>query len=646
MTTPGVELEREWLEADGLGGFASGLVSGIAARRYHALLLVSRRPPTDRVVLVNGVEVTVTTPRGQFALSAHHYSPDVVHPDGHRRIVAFAASPWPTWTFRIDDGTEITQEIFAVHGSPRVVLRWTLRGSGPATMEVRPLMSGRDYHALHRENPNFSFKFEQSGEAVRFQPYPDLPVASFRANGAFRPAGDWYRSFNYSLEAERGLDFVEDLASPGVFTFDLSRRAASIVLSAREAGTGPAADDRAEDLAEREARRRATFAGPLERAADSYLVGRGSGTTVVAGYPWFTDWGRDTFIALRGLCLATGRIEDAARILVEWSDAVSEGMLPNRFPDRGEAPEYNSVDASLWFVVAVHDFLSAASRARHTRSPTTRNKLVGAVHAILEGYSAGTRHGIKVDQDGLLAAGESGMQLTWMDAKIGNWVVTPRIGKPVEVQALWLNALAIGASLGTPEANRWRSAATTGRKAFDTRFWNPDRGYLFDVIDADNVPGRNDPSLRPNQILAVGGLPQPVLNGPRARSVVDAVEAALVTPAGLRSLGPSELGYFPRYVGGVRERDAAYHQGTAWPWLIGPFVDAWVRVRGSTAAAKREARERFLEPLLRLSEISGGHLFEIADAEPPHRPRGCPFQAWSVGELLRLRGCLGSENTE
>jgi predicted glycogen debranching enzyme len=310
-------------------------------------------------------------------------------------------------------------------------------------------------------------------------------------------------------------------------------------------------------------------------------------------------------------------------------------MLPNRFPDRGAAPEFNAVDASLWYVIAVHDYLAAA--AGRPGLERDRHVLGTAVDAILAGYGAGTRFGIRADADGLLAAGAPGVQLTWMDAKVGDWVVTPRTGKPVEVQALWLNALRIGSAF----SERWASLHTRARAAFTARFWDEERGCLFDVVDVDHRPGATDASFRPNQILAVGGLPFPVLEGERARRIVDAVEARLLTPLGLRSLAPGEPGYAARYEGGVRERDGAYHQGTVWPWLLGPFVEAWVRVRGGTAEARREARSRFLDPLLGHLDAAGlGHLPEIADAEPPHTPRGCPFQAWSVGEALRLTASL------
>ncbi|MGH9391950.1 MAG: amylo-alpha-1,6-glucosidase, partial [Vicinamibacteria bacterium] len=296
--------------------------------------------------------------------------------------------------------------------------------------------------------------------------------------------------------------------------------------------------------------------------------------------------------------------------------------------DHGEAPEFNSVDASLWYVVAVEDFLARARRV----AAGSRRKIIEASQSILEGYFRGTRYRIRADDDGLLAAGEPGAQLTWMDAKVGDWVVTPRIGKPVEVQALWLNALSFGSGF----SSSWKAIYEKGVQAFEERFWNPE-GYLYDVIDS--VKGAVDSSFRPNQIFAVGGLPRAVLRDrKKARSVVDAVEKRLWTPAGLRSLAPEDARYARRYAGGVLERDGSYHQGTVWPWLAGPFIEAWVRARGETTKAKREARTRFLEPLL--SGAVSGHIAEIADADPPQSPRGCPFQAWSVGEALRVRQYL------
>ncbi|HEX4640165.1 MAG TPA: amylo-alpha-1,6-glucosidase, partial [Chthoniobacterales bacterium] len=379
--------------------------------------------------------------------------------------------------------------------------------------------------------------------------------------------------------------------------------------------------------------RRESFPSSLERAADAYLVRRGEGKTIIAGYPWFGDWGRDTFIAIRGLCIATGRLEEARDILVQWTGVVSEGMLPNRFPDQGDLPEFNSVDASLWYVIAVGDYLLAVAKKPKLTLDCHTEKLRAAVEAILTGYHDGTRFHIHADADGLLAAGEPGYQLTWMDARVDGREITPRIGKPVEIQALWLNALAIGAQFSP----RWQSAFEKGRANFETRFWNETGGYLNDVVDCNHQSCTTDGTFRPNQIFAIGGLPLTLLSPERARQVVEAVEARLLTPLGLRSLAPNEAGYVGHYEGGVAQRDGSYHQGTVWPWLIGAFVDAWLRVRGNSPQAKAEARARFLPPLYEHLQHAGlGHISEIAHADPPHTPAGCPFQAWSLGELLRL----------
>jgi predicted glycogen debranching enzyme len=641
--------EREWLEADGLGGFASGTATGERTRRYHALLLVATTPPTGRFVLVNGLEVEAETAAGRFALSSDRYAPDVLAPDGARRLARFALAPWPRFTWTLPDGTCIEHELFVPRGAPAVALAWRASGAPPGgvRLRVRPLFSGRDYHALHHENPSFDFAPEAGPagsppEKLLFRPYPGVPGVALRSNGRFEAEPLWYRRFLYTRERERGLDHLEDLAAPGVLHYDLAAGDACLLLAATLPGEtsleeGLPVAEAVARLRARETTRRASFATPLALAAGAYLVKRDGGRTIVAGYPWFTDWGRDTFIALRGLCLATGRLDEARDILLAWSGTVSEGMLPNRFVDAGDAPDFNSVDASLWYVVAVHAWRDALAAAGRTPAPEHAKAMQEAVAAILDGYSRGTRHGIRADPDGLLACGVPGVQLTWMDARVGDRVVTPRIGKPVEVQALWINAL----RLATEADARWRSLAERAAESFDARFWNEARGCLFDVVDVDHRAGACDGALRPNQLLAVGGLPHVLLEGERARRVVELAEATLLTPLGLRTLAPGEPGYRPRCAGNVAERDAAYHQGTAWPWLLGAFVEAWIRVRGGSAAAKREARARFLLPLERHRREAGlGHVSEIVDGEPPFTPRGCPFQAWSLAEWLRLEALL------
>ena len=628
----------EWLEADGLGGFASGTTSGVRTRRYHALLLTATTPPSGRTVLVNGLDAWIETGRGNYYLSSQRYAPDIINPDGMTHLKEFQLRPWPRFRFTLHDDLIVEQELFVPYGQSAVVLSWRLVGSiaGAVKLSVRPFLSGRNFHGTHHENNSFQFDPQFRRDRVRWKPYASLPAIVARSVGTYRHCPAWYRNFLYADERARGLDYLEDLASPGVFEWELHDGQAILTFSAEGFGNideNGELVEAVEKLRAKEMARRQEFSSSLEAAADSYLARRGSGKTIIAGYPWFGDWGRDTFISLRGLCLATNRLEIARDILVEWAGTVSRGMLPNRFPDQGLEPEFNSVDASLWYVIAVHEYLEAAAGKPTLADAEVSRKLGQAVEAILSGYSQGTRFRIKADPDGLLAAGEPGLQLTWMDAKVDGHVVTPRIGKPVEVQALWINALWIGQSF----SSNWQPLFKRASESFATRYWNDAKSQLYDVLDVNHQPGTADPTLRPNQIFAVGGLPLVLLPVERAAQLVKAVEAALYTPLGLRSLAPGEAGYVPHYEGDVWHRDTAYHQGTVWPWLIGPFVEAWIRVRGSTAGAKAMARRQFFAPLQQhLGQAGLGRVSEIADAEPPFTPRGCPFQAWSLGEMLRL----------
>lgn len=637
-------LRHEWLETNGLGGFASSTIVGLDTRRYHGLLTVALQPPADRVLLLAKLEETLLIGERRHELSANQY-PGVVHPQGFLVQREFRLDPFPVFVYALE-GLVLEKSVALVHGEDTVVVTYTLRGSVPADtsavrLEVRPLVAFRDFHATTHENDAIDRRVTLADGVASVTPYPGLPTLHLAHDAAAVDAsGDWYRSFEYAAERARGLDFREDLFQPCTLHFDLGGAGRAAIV----AGTERHAALDAEALLGAEVGRRAALAAggsdELQRAllvaADQYVVRRGAGKTVIAGYPWFGDWGRDTFISVRGLCLATGRLDVARDILLAWTRVVSDGMLPNRFADHGEAPEFNSVDAALWFVIAARELLDASTAAGRPVATDEAEAIWRAVDAILEGYAQGTRYHIGVDAaDGLLFAGEPGVQLTWMDAKVGDWVVTPRIGKPVEVQALWLAALHLAGE--RKGGARWRELHARGRTSFAQRFWNEAEGCLYDVVDPGGHSGAVDSTFRPNQIFAVGGLPIVLLDEERARRVVDAVESRLWTPLGLRSLAPGEAGYVGRYGGGVRERDGAYHQGTVWPWLLGPFVEAWVRVRGGSEDARREARARFLAPLAEHLATAGlGHVSEIADGDAPFEPRGCPFQAWSVGEALRL----------
>lgn len=627
----------EWLETDGLGGFAMGTRTGTRTRRYHGLLVAAASPPTGRLVLVSDVEVWIDTPRGSYSLNTHAYAPGVRYPDGADHLISFEHEPFPRWIYRLPDGTEIEKTFFQPHGHAAAALSIRLRSAGKVRARARPLLALRDYHHLRRHDATIGLEPVFKDGVVILKTSPEQPSLSIATNGEYRSRLEWYLRFQYEDEQARGLDHEEDLASPGEISFELGLEPLVILFGADSPNLPPSTVE-APALKtylrwyDAERSRRQAFGSALHRAADHYVVRGLRGTTVIAGYPWFTDWGRDTFVALRGLCFSTGRIEDAQEILSSWANCLSDGLLPNRFEDEGDQPEYNSVDSALWFTLAVSEHLAGAG---------SRNSIVPGgdafediVLGIVEAYRAGTRHGIAMDKDGLLAGGARGLALTWMDARIGDWVITPRAGKPVEIQALWISALRQAARM---RPKKYDELVALAERSFAEKFWNPTLGCLYDVVDVDGRAGTNDGTIRPNQIFALGALGESLVDPERTRAALAVVERDLLTPMGLRTLARTEPGYQPLYRGGVRDRDTAYHQGTTWPWLLGAFVEAWLRLRGSTIEAKAEAKERFLPPLVaELGRAGLGHISEVFDGDAPHAPGGCPFQAWSVAELLRL----------
>jgi predicted glycogen debranching enzyme len=627
----------EWLETNGRGGFASGTVAGANTRRYHALLLVAKRPPVERSVLVNHLEEWVETGSDTFPLSTNIYG-GVVHPDGYRRCLRFSSDPWPTWSYQEGD-LSLQRELFCSWGRDLVVVRWSLT-DGPArgvTLRVRPMLSGRDYHATHHENAAVLVQAWIGERQVTWQPYSGLPPVHAFHNGQYRHTPDWYRRLHLPAERERGLDDQEDWWSPGEIAYQLlPGECAELVLTTEPRDGTDVSDLEKDELARRKqltasAPRRNHLAKSLWRAAPAYLSVRGDRHTIVAGYPWFTDWGRDSFISLPGLCLVSGWHELAWQVIDAFAAHVSEGMVPNRFPDAGEQPEYNAIDASLWFVHAVDRYLSHGGD-----DAQVKERVWPAIKQILDGYRRGTRYGIRQDEDGLITGGAPGAQLTWMDVKIGDRPVTPRHGKPVEIQALWVRALAIGEQLaarcGEAEyASVCRKDRDRAIRAFRDRFWCEPSGYLYDVVDG---PEGDDATLRPNQLYAIA-FDDGLVSKEQANRILDVIRTRLLTPVGVRTLAADDPRYRPRYEGGVSDRDSAYHQGTVWPFLLGSFVTAWIKTKGRSPQAKKQARE-FLQGLERhLDEACLGHVSEIFDAEPPHAPRGCPGQAWSVAEPLR-----------
>ena len=624
----------EYVEANGLGGYASGTFSGAHSRKYHGLLVAALKPPVQRAVVVSKLEETITSDEGVVELGCNQF-PGVLHPFGVRYLVSFERSVFPQWTYHAN-GVTLKKTIAAIHGEHTTVVTYeVLDARDKFTLQLRPFYASRDIHHLSRKNAYIGqhYIFDNGVfQTMNYQGCPEffisVPRSSFEENRV------WYENFEYHQEYLRGMDFREDLFTHGSFSITLRKGSRlGIIVSLQ--------DPRGRDafrLLRGEKTRRTHLIKPfsyhpvLERlalAADQFIVRRDDMNTIIAGYPWFTDWGRDTMIALPGICLVTGKYTEARKILQKFSEHVSDGMLPNRFPDSGDQPEYNTIDATLWFFVAIYKYF------RYSGDKPFVKSLMPLLRDIVQWHYHGTRYNIKVDEkDGLLGGGAEGVQLTWMDAKIGDWVVTPRRGKPVEINALWYNVLRIMEFFShefgyQDEAEQFLKKAITVQESFNITFWNEETGSLYDFVDGDH----KDRDIRPNQIYALG-LPFPVLREGRARSVLDVVETHLLTPFGLRSLSPAHSAYSGKYHGDPRQRDSIYHQGPAWSHLIGPYVDALFAAFGE--AARTDATEILDAALTSLDAGAVGSVSEIFDGDPPHEPRGCVAQAWSVGELLRV----------
>ncbi len=677
-------LTREWLVTNGAGGYAMGTIPGATTRVYHGYLIAAPRVPQERIALVTQLNETVSLTSGaELALGVCENTDGGFDPQGYVLLSDFSLDGLiPRFTYQLTPGQALEKRIWMEHGADITYVRYhymTADQQNAAAIQLRiePYCVCRDHHTSQHGSADWRFEVDPLSPQIGATPNacvvrarPDaLPCRITGGAAKFEQSGQWRWHIEHRAERERGLDAEEDVYIPGTFTFTLEPGAtASLILSASDHPLAIPDDSSHSDLdpeviaetalmreqaRQRELLTRAgepanSFIQRLTLAADQFIVGRrpaplhvtGAATeadvTIIAGYPWFTDWGRDTMIALPGLTLATSRHAEARGLLRGFAAFMSQGMIPNRFPDNADAlPEYNTVDATLWLFHALNRYLEA----------TSDWPLLAEVFTTLDSaitwHVRGTRYGIQVDAaDGLLHAGAEGVQLTWMDAKVDDWVVTPRRGKPVEISALWYQALTLMSGWAKrlerepDDIAVYDALAAQTRASFAARFWNPASGYLYDVVDVDSQSDKMDGSLRPNQVLALAVAPD-LVSAEQGRSALLAIERALLTPLGLRTLSPDDPTYQGHYGGDRHARDAAYHQGTVWPWLLGPYADA--RAHFFPEEDARATRAALLAPIeAHLREAGVGTISEIASGSAPFTPAGCPAQAWSVAEALRL----------
>ncbi len=655
-------LSREWLVTNGLGGYASGTVSGAITRKYHGILVAALPAPLGRTVMWSHVSERLCFDDGaMISLGAEERAGGQLDLGVAEYLREFRLEDGlPIWTYEVR-GITIEKRILLPHLQNTVHLRYSFRGRGPfPRLHLAPAFQFRHHEREVDDAAAAPYRLTvQDGRYEVAGSLPSLPPFRMRLQGcdsSFRVEPSWMHQVVYRTEQERGYTFEGDLWSPGEFSIGIAEDCAATLIGsteqweivdvlAPEAVTRAETERRARLLAQADPAAREGFPAELVFAADQFVIkpaGRQQDAaraqaagdevrTVIAGYHWFTDWGRDTMISLEGLCLTTGRWIEAGYILRTFAHYVRDGLIPNMFPDGKNEGLYHTADATLWFFHALARYLA------YTRDRITLDLLLPTLVAIAEAHLRGTKYNIHVDPaDGLLAQGEEGYQLTWMDAKMGDWVVTPRRGKAVELNALWFNALTLLSGWlretgHDAEAARFEEHAQQTRTSFNARFWFAEGGYLYDMIDSNGEAGTTDSSCRPNQVFAIS-VDHPVLDEERWPSVLEVVERELVTPLGLRSLSPQHPDYRPIYSGNLRSRDGAYHQGTVWAWLIGPFLDAWRKVHPNDSLGARRYLAAFPP---HLDEAGQGTISEVFDARAPHTPGGCIAQAWSVSEVLR-----------
>jgi predicted glycogen debranching enzyme len=672
-------LQREWLVTNGLGGYASGSILGATTRSYHGLLVAALRPPVERTALVTKIDEELEFHDGHLLkLGVNEYHDGTIDPQGHQYLDTVSLEgDIVCFSYQVQDSLKLEKRVWMEYAQNTTYVQYSLHGTlyeeasnAPLTLKLSPFCLFRDHHRTTQGANDWHFLVENHGNSCRIRAYEGAaPFQLIAGPGAeFTSTGLWYWRVLHRRDRERGLPDLEDVYQPGIFRVQIiPGRRTTLILSAEndlqsKFGFGGPKHEEAVTQAHNRHQRRVkqlldiadrstdnlTKRDPVHArlviAADQFIVARPQYTgntsespairlspdrkTIIAGYPWFTDWGRDSMISLPGLLLCTGRFSEARGLLKAFTSYVHKGLIPNRFPDSGEAPEYNTADATLWMFHALQSYTTT------TGDWSLLKELFPKLSDIIAWHARGTAYGIGVDpNDGLLHAGAPGLQLTWMDAKIGDWVITPRRGKPVEINALWYCALAcmeswaIRLSIDALQYGQMRSQVYEN---FARRFWYEEGGYLYDVIDVDGVPGQNDASLRPNQLFAAS-LTHKLLTKVQARSMLQKVTDHLLTPMGLRTLSPDDPAYKNHFNGNQVQRDSAYHQGTVWPWLIGPYIDVHLHIYNDYAALLP-----LLQPLVRhLWDDCIGTICEVAEPEPPFAPAGCFAQAWSVAELLR-----------
>ncbi len=631
-------LEREWLLTNGIGGFSSGTVTGANSRRYHGLLVAAMKPPVQRHLVLSQLHETIIAGEDEYKI--HSFSTGDFVMQGFRHQRSFELDPLPVFSWSAGDIT-VEKTITMVFGKNEVVIVYRIRsGSEDIKLHIAPLVNFRDYHGNSDKN-HMRFSQQAGEDSTCIRPYDeDTYIRLICPGSCYIPQECcMFENMFYAVEYERGLHAYEDHYIPGGFSIDVQARSEKVFTFICTVENDVGETDGLVLIEAEKARLAAlvekagctdAFSGALTRAADQFIAYRQStGTkTILAGYPWFTDWGRDAMISLCGLALSTCRYDDAAQILTAYSDHIRYGLLPNMFPDGGEEPGYNTVDAALWYFDAVYNYSEYSGD-----SVLVKKKFFEAMVSIYKAYKNGTLHKIKMEEDGLISAGDENTQLTWMDAKVDCVVFTPRHGKAVEINALWYNALRILETFARKfgaDAAEYTELANRVRESFIKTFWFDEGKYLFDVVNGMQC----DKHVRPNQIFAVS-LSFPVLTGRKAKYVVEKVWRELYTAYGLRSLSPRSADYRGQYMGDRFARDSAYHQGTVWAWLIGHFIDAFSRTYGKDPVY-RDMAASFLEPFKdHLQHACLGSISEIFDGDEPLAPRGCFAQAWSVAEVLR-----------